>query len=299
VTCPKGTAARTPDFAKAAGLNCKTCGSAPSSVMDTDPTALGYFVYMTFGDMQNKAGAFVAGVSHYEVHWVDGDGRSVALVGKVPASSATCCDNSKYKVSIAGTWGSASVAGTYMLAIKPFSTGGNLPFITYTNVIADKTGGTAKKTIGSYTIKLSDADVIKLVKTPAAVGVFRAALAATISGVTVEQISITAISVADVSQTIRRLEERRLANQDVKVDYTILTNTKLVVAADIVAATLKTNIEAQATAAGKSVTVVATPTVPAPVGTSVGAPIDATGAASPIFFPSLAAIIAVGSHLAL
>jgi len=132
--------------------------------------------------------------------------------------------------------------------------------------------------------------------------VFAKAIAST-TGMDEKDVFITAIYIGN-TKVARRLDARRLADSVVRVEFTIVTTSdKVIDAAAIPAATLKTQVTAKAKAAGATIVITAAPVVDTPTQSSVDTVpttttvVAPTAGSSTLLFPVLAAIMAAVTHL--
>jgi hypothetical protein len=217
-SCPanNANAKMMPDFVTEQAVKCKPC-AAKVTVTDLDTVENKYWVGLEWGPLMSNTGAFVeTDVTSYSVHIVDSHGRILATVGTAPKvnSATNCCTKDLYSYSAVGTL----PAGYDRFMIVP-NTGANawLPMGILTDAIIDKASGEATKYIGSFTIKVSNAELFRT--DPRINMALREAVADTVEGVEKENVRITNITSA------RRLSEapgRMLAAGSVKVDYEIV-----------------------------------------------------------------------------
>jgi len=261
-------------------------------------------ISMGWGDLVDKDNKPVADVKNYQVWILKANGRRAGTeplvtikAGAVDAANK-CCTGDRYMFGLATN--STAWTGKQRLAIAPVSKNGAvLPFVTVSGSITDNAdGGQAVAIKGDFSFEASAADAAKMAADPQSKGAFGAAVADSLPGVKRSEVFVTEIWVDGV-RAARRLDGRRLANAVIKVVFEIISsNTALTVkAGDIKPATLAANIKKQQAAIGNDIVVTKVPTVSAITVAVVGTPAATTGAASALFFPSMAAILAVGAQL--
>jgi hypothetical protein len=233
-----------------------------------------------FGDMFNhETGSLVTNVAFYEVFQTDRHGLPLKRLSQYPArslpTSGSCCREQQYKVSI-----EMDINGTYdgqrRLAIRPVSTSGNtLPFIWYSELLADVTVGEVIEVSGIIVVQMDTTDIAKFVNDPeAAQAVFSKAIANVTDGVDPLMVTINRIMANGVLifGTPATSSGRRLATADVQVDYTILSpDTNLQVSAMDTTA-LATAIQAESAAAGIEISAVTVTASEQEKGKRIGAP---------------------------
>jgi hypothetical protein len=303
--CSDSGAGGMPPFLNEQVLQCKVC-KATSGVADSNPVANKVVFSFFFGDMFNhETGSLVTNVAFYEVFQTDHHGLPLKRLSQYPArsfpSSQTCCREEQYKVSI-----EMDIDGTYdgqrRLAIRPVSTSGNtLPFIWYSDLLADATVGEVAEVTGNIVVQMDTADITKYRNDPeAAQAVFSKSIASVVAGVDALMVMINRIIANGVLifGTNVAVSGRRLATADVQVDYTILsTDTNLEVATMDTAA-LATAIQTESAAAGIQISAVTVTSASDPQKTTIGSAPKAQSDHTPgrvicIF----ATLLALGAHL--
>jgi len=257
---------------------------------------------LSFGDLVDKNSDPVTNIKSYEV-WMLQKGRLnvkiATLTARKRATGDQCCNMNKYSIKVLKTVSTTpAYDGTDRLAITAVSNkDAKLPAVAVTNAIADKVDGEVKSVTGDFSMVMSSADSKSLLSS-ASMNSLGKALANTIPGVGPDQVFITGIFFDGVLQTTST--GRRLASVTVKVAYEILlaAGATDIKTADINPATLATNIKAEQAKIGNTVTIEGDMTVSQITVAVVGTPVvEQTGSASALFFPSMAAVIAVVAQL--
>lgn len=161
--------------------------------------------------------------------------------------------------------------GRERVAIRPVSQlGATLPFIAFTNHIADKREGQVQQISGSFDVEVADSSAQELVANiEKSKTVFALALART-ADLHPDEIIISQININGVNHVRRlgTLKQRRLASL-VRVSYEIITSDMSLLWHDIWFAIdpriLQTNIKEECEKAGLRITFTATPLVGRPV----------------------------------
>jgi len=125
-------------------LKCKACGWS-ANVVDTNAAAGQASVTVTWGDLVDKDGAYVQGITHYEVRLSFDGVRPTSLMGAVTAMSTgvNCCNPTKYSHTIVGAF-PANYNGMGRVWLVAKTANGALPPIAVTNAIPDNKGTTGQ-----------------------------------------------------------------------------------------------------------------------------------------------------------
>lgn len=248
-----------PEFAMQSAVTCNLCSFDVGD--DKDVVKDKYWISIKFSPLntndavaQASSGKIVGGVTHYELHWVDGDGRSLEKVLTINAGiyDTTCCAKDMYKFSIKGSY----PTGYSKLAIRAKSKAGFLPFTDFSKDIADKETGKVKKVTGSFTAKMSKSTINTIKDDPKLTFTLQKSIAESIkssnpaNAVTADDVYIKSISVKGagygdgntwVAITLDK-KARRLADLDFKVDYEVIQLASVSAATTIQPADLKKKI---------------------------------------------------------
>lgn len=191
---------------------------------------------LTFGDLVDKLGKYIPGITHYEVAFVDKEGRKLKPLAMIATDkdNVTCCDQAKYKAAVRFNvseinselkWrypnGYNGIADPMRLAVTARSTFIYLPYLAFTDPIIDTVDGQLKKIEGELLAMMQPVDAFALAKHPRGKRALSRAYALTLL-LSEDNVFTTAIYIAD-ERAARRLEKS--ATQP--VDYTVRDQRRL------------------------------------------------------------------------